>query len=198
MSVLLALALAAVPPPPTALAEVAARLASAPAWQVSFVQEFVPAGFETGTKEAGTLLLVPPSRLRFDYGATGRVFAVDGSTARHVDQPAGVCDAVLLTASAWARLPLATILDPAAAAQVFTVEPSAGGLRLVPREPHPDLASIDIERDGDGNVTRLVVTDATGNRNLFSFSGWSKVPTPDASRFRPGLTGEAPCQPEAQ
>ena len=198
MSLLLMLTLAATPPPPAALTEVAARLASAPAWQVSFVQEYVPAGFETGTKEAGTLLLAPPSRLRFDYGSTGRVFAVDGSIARHVDQPAGVCDAVLLTASAWARLPLATLLDPAAAAQVFTIEPMAGGLQLVPREPYPDLASITLEHDRDGTVIRLVITDEYGNRNLFSFSGWQRMPLPAISRFRPGLTGEAPCQPEAQ
>ncbi|HPC84521.1 MAG TPA: outer-membrane lipoprotein carrier protein LolA [Thermoanaerobaculaceae bacterium] len=193
---LLALALAA--PPPPALAELAARLASAPAWHVGFVQEFVPAGFETGTEEAGTLLLAPPSRLRFDYGASGRVFAVDGTIARHVDQPAGVCDAVALTASAWARLPLSTLLDPGAAAKAFVVEPEPGGLRLLPREPVPELASLRIERDREGNVTRLEVTDETGNRNVFVFSGWTRVSAPDPSRFQPRLPGQDPCQPEVQ
>lgn len=197
MLALLALAVAAAPRPPDTLAAVAARLASAPAWQVAFVQEFVPAGFESGTREAGTLLLAPPSRLRFDYGATGRVFAVDGTVARHVDEAAGVCDAVLLTASAWASLPLATVLDPAAAARAFAIEPARGGLRLVPLEPLAGVASVDIASDRDGHVTRLVVTDEAGNRNTLSFSGWRRVPAPAAARFQPGLPGSPPCQPEA-
>lgn len=197
MSWLLALVLAAAPPPPDALARMTARLAQAPAWQVSFVQEFVPAGFDSGTREAGTLLLAPPARLRFDYGTSGRVFAVDGPVARHLDQPAGVCDAVLLTASAWARLPLATILDPAAAARTFAIAAVPEGTRLVPREPLAELASIDVACDRDGYVMRLVITDEAGNRNTFTFSGWKGVPAPPAARFQPSLPGQPPCQPEA-
>lgn len=198
MSLLLVIALAAPPTTPPTLVELATRLAAATAWRVDFVQEFVPAGFETGTKEGGTLLLAPPSRLRFDYGSSGRVFAVDGSIARHVDQAAGACDAVRLTTSVWARLPLASVLDPGAAARTFVVEETSQGLRLVPREPLAEVAAIDITRDGSGHVVRLQVTDEAGNRNVFSFSGWTAVADPGPSRFEPSLPGSAPCQPEAQ
>jgi hypothetical protein len=199
MVCLLALVLIATPPavaPPPQLAALAARLASAPAWQADFVQEFVPSGFTEGTKDAGTLVLAPPSRLRFDYGASGRIFAVSGNVARHVDLPAEACDAVLLSASTWSRLPLASILDPAAAAVAFTISETPGGILLEPREPISELARIEITLDKAGNVASVQVLDETGNRNMFSFTMWRSLPAQPVSRFEPGLAGRAPCRPE--
>lgn len=199
MVYLLVLALAAAPTtatPPPRLAALAARLASAPAWQADFVQEFVPSGFSEGTSDAGTLVLAPPSRLRFDYGASGRVFAVNGNVARHVDIPAEACDAVLLSASTWSRLPLASILDPAAAAAAFAISETPGGIRLEPLEPIPELARIEISLDGAGNVASVGVLDQTGNRNTFTFSRWRGLPAQPTSRFEPALAGQAPCRPE--
>lgn len=199
MVCLLALVLAAAPSavvPPPQLAALATRLASAPAWQADFVQEYVPSGFSEGTKDAGTLVLAPPSRLRFDYGASGRIFAVSGNVARHVDLPAGACDAVLLSASTWARLPLASILDPAAAAAAFAISETPGGIRLEPLEPIPELARIEITLDRAGNPASVLVLDQTGNRNTFSFTMWRTLPAQPTSRFEPALAGQAPCRPE--
>lgn len=197
MSLLLAIALAATPTPPPGLIELASRLAASPAWQADFVQEFVPAGFDTGSQDSGTMLLAPPSRLRFDYGSSGRIFAVSGLIARHVDAPAGVCDAVALSTSVWSRLPLATLLDPGATMQVFAVEQTPSGLHLVPREPMPEIEKIDITLGADGHVTRIETIDETGNRSIFRFSGWKAVPAPAPSRFLPSLPGQEPCHPEA-
>ncbi|HNX49492.1 MAG TPA: outer membrane lipoprotein carrier protein LolA [Thermoanaerobaculaceae bacterium] len=198
MVALLALLLAASPPPtqPSQLATLAARMAAAPAWQADFVQDLVPAGFSEGTREAGTLVVAPPARLRFDYGADGRIFAVSGSVARQVDLQTGGCDAVLLSASTWSRLPLATILDPAAAAGSFVISEAPGMIGLTPREPIPELATVEIRLDQAGNVASVMVLDQTGNRNTFSFSRWRRLPAQPVSTFEPALPGHVPCRPE--
>jgi len=198
MVYLLALVLAAIPPPapPQQLAALAARLAASPAWQADFVQDFVPSGFSEGTKEAGILVLAPPARLRFDYGASGRIFAVSGSVARHVDLPAGACDAVLLSASTWSRLPLASILDPAAAAAAFAIEETPEAIHLRPLEAIPEIARIEVTLDQGGNVASVLVLDEAGNRNTFSFRMWRRLAAQPVSRFEPALPGYAPCRPE--
>lgn len=197
MSFILAIVLAATPAPPPTLVDLASRLASSGAWQADFVQEFVPTGFEAGSQDSGTLLLAPPSRLRFDYGSSGRIFAVSGSIARHVDVPAGVCDAVALSTSVWSRLPLATLLDPGATMQMFAVDATPGGLRLLPREPMPEMEAIHVTLGPDGHVARIETIDESGNRSVFRFSGWKPVRAPVPSHFQPSLPGQEPCQPEA-
>ncbi len=194
---MLALLLAfAAAPPPLDLASLAAALEASPAWRVEFVQHYLPAGFASGTREGGTLLLVPPARLRFDYrGATPRVFAVDGSVARLVDEHAGTCDAVAIDRGAWERLPLAALLDPAAARQAFLVEERPGELRLVPRHATQDVAEILVTGTPGLPPTRLVIVDPAGNRNEFVFSHWTRTRTPQDDAFRPHLPGAPPCQP---
>ena len=168
-----------------------------PAWQADFVQEFVPSGFSEGTKDAGTLVLAPPSRLRFDYGASGRIFAVSGNVARHVDLPAGACDAVLLSASTWSRLPLASILDPAAAVAAFAIAEVTGS--------HPSRAAGADLRARPASRSRST-RQATWRRSWSSTRPETATRSPSArggasraqpvSRFEPALAGHAPCRPE--
>ncbi len=172
------------------LESVAAAVAARPAWSARFVQVYVPAGFDSGTEDHGTLLLAPPDRVRFDYPE--RVFAVDGAVATMVDRAAGSCETFRLDETNWGRLPLSALLDPGAALGFFAVEPLDDGLRLTPHEPTPDLAAIDIVV-GDGDMpAEVTVEDEAGNRNRFRFSQWAAASPPAADAFRPVLPG-IPC-----
>jgi len=179
------------------LDRLAAALCSVAAWQAEFVQVYTPEGFVEGTTDGGRLTLVPPALLRFDYtSGSPRVFAADGSIGRLVDPAAGSCDAVRLNVGAWGRLPLAAILDPPAARRVFTVESRGATLRLLPREPNPELAAITVNLDAKGMPESVTVRDTAGNNNRFSFSRWKPVPEPPTAFFRPALPGSPPCSPD--
>lgn len=180
-----------------ALDRLAGALRGAAAWQARFVQRYVPEGLQTGTTEGGTLTLVAPSSLRFDYaGASPRTFATDGTVARLVDQRAGTCDAVRLDAGTWARLPLAAVLDPGAARRAFLVDSSGATLHLVPRDPTPELAELTVTLGPDSLPSEVTVRDSSANLNTFTLSGWRAVRKPPAKSFTPALPGSPPCEPE--
>ncbi len=191
------LVLAAAAPPSDPLDRLAAALRGSAAWRAEFTQTYTPEGFDTGTTESGTVTLAPPAQIRFDYtSGTPRTFASDGAVGRLVDPAAGSCDAVRLDAGAWGRLPLAAALDPRAARRAFTVDSRGANLRLVPKEPTPELAEIAITVRPDGLPDTLTVRDASGDRNGFVFRGWRAAPAPEASFFRPALPGSPPCAPD--
>jgi len=195
MTLLLALALSAAPAPDN-LARLAAALRSAAAWRAAFTQVYTPEGFSEGTSDRGTLTLAPPGRLRFDYtSGSPRAFTADGHVGRLVDSAAGSCDAVRLDTGTWGRLPLAAVLDPAAARRSFTVESHERELRLVPHEPTPDLAEITVLLDPTDMPESVTVVDGSGTRNAFTFTGWRPVAEPPAAFFEAALPGKEPCQP---
>jgi hypothetical protein len=127
-----------------------------------------------------------------------RTFAVDGAIARFVDPAGPSCDAVRLDQGTWGRLPLAAVLDPAAAEAAFTVEAREGGLRLVPRQPTPDLAEIHLQLDSGGMIGTLEVVDQAGTTNRFVFSHWKTTAAALPGFFRPTLPGRSPCTPDPQ
>jgi outer membrane lipoprotein-sorting protein len=195
-AILLIMTLAAAPQQ-DGLDRLASALGSVAAWQAEFVQVYTPEGFVEGTTDGGRLTLVHPALLRFDYTfGSPRVFAADGTIGRLVDPAAGSCDAVRLDVGAWGRLPLAAILDPEAARRVFTVEPRGATLRLLPREPNPELAEITVTLDAKGMPEAVTVRDTAGNNNRFSFRRWKPAPRPPVEFFRPALPGSRPCSPE--
>jgi hypothetical protein len=184
-----------------ALAEferLAAALKAAPAWQARFSQAYIPEGFPAATSEGGRLTLAAPARLRFDYDNGGRAFAVDGGVARFVDPAGPSCDAVRLDQGTWGRLPLAAVLDPAAAEAAFSIEGTGNGLRLVPKQPTPDLAQVHLQLDAAGMIGTLEVVDQAGTVNRFLFTEWKRSPAPGEEFFRPSLPGGSPCTPGAQ
>jgi outer membrane lipoprotein-sorting protein len=184
-------------PAPDALDRLAGALRASRGWRAAFAQEYIPEGFDTGTTERGTVTLAPPARLRFDYiSGAARIFATDGSVGRLVDPGAGTCDAVRLDAGVWARLPLSAVLDPAAARRAFVVEANGAAIRLIPREPTPDLAQVTVTIGPDDLPHDVTVRDASGNRNQFTFSGWRPDREPPPSFFQPSLPGSSPCAPE--
>jgi outer membrane lipoprotein-sorting protein len=183
-------------PEPDGLDRLAAALRSAAAWQADFVQVYTPEGFTEGTTDRGRLTLVPPARLRFDYASgSPRVFATDGSVGRFVDPAAGSCDAVRLDAGTWSRLPLAALLDPEAARRVFAVLSQGATLRLVPREPSPELSEITVSLDASAMPRSVTVRDVSGNANSFTFSHWRPATAPPPAFFEPALPGSPPCPP---
>ena len=178
------------------LESVATALGASPCWRVSFAQRYVPAGFETGAGEGGTLTLAPPASLRFDYtGEPPRIFAADGAVARWVDPAAAMCTAVRIDATTWGRLPLTAFLDPGAARAAFAVSATGRTLTLTAVEPTPELASV-VVAVGAGNLPAAVtVIDGSGNRNEFTFSLWTARAAPEAGLFQPALPGATPCEP---
>jgi outer membrane lipoprotein-sorting protein len=184
-------------PAPDALDRLAAAVRASKGWQAAFAQEYVPEGFDTGTTEQGTLTLAPPACLRFDYSSgTPRTFASDGAVGRLVDPGAGTCNAVRLDAGIWARLPLSAVLDPGAARRAFIVETNGAAIRLIPREPTPDLAQVTVNIGPDDLPREVTVQDASGNRNQFTFTGWRPIREPPVAWFQPSLPGSPPCVPE--
>jgi outer membrane lipoprotein-sorting protein len=194
---MLALLLALASGPPAQLERLAAALNAAPAWQAEFVQSYRSVGFAAATMDRGTVIVAPPARLRFEYSSGNhRVFAVDAIVARLVDYTGSTCDAVRLDEGAWARLPLAAILDASAAGRAFAVAAAGRTLTLLPRQPTADLSELVVTVDEKDLPATVTVIDASGNRNEFALSRWRAVPTPPEAAFRPALPGEAPCAPE--
>lgn len=55
-----------------------------------------------------------------------------------------------------------------------SVDPESNGkvrLRLVPRKPDPEIASVLLETDDQSRISTIDVIDAQGNRNTFRFEG---------------------------
>ena len=156
----------------------------------------MPAGFETGASETGTLTLAPPASLRFDYaGEQPRTFAADGAVARWVDPAAAMCTAVRIDATTWGRLPLTAFLDPGAARAAFAVATAGRTLTLTANEPTPELASVVVTVDAKDLPAAVIVIDGSGNRNEFTFSAWASRAEPEPGFFRPALPDAAPCEP---
>jgi len=190
------LCLLAVSSAPPTLEALSSTLRDAPAWTARFEQRYVPSGFDEGTTDGGSVVIAAPSRLRFDYdGDPPRVFAFDGSVARMVDPEAGTCDAVRLDRGARGSLPLAVLADPQRQTDFFEAQMVGSTLVLVPREGDVDVAEIRVEADADGLPRRFVVTDAAGNRNEFTFSGWRRANAPSPGTFTPSLPDLSPCSP---
>ncbi len=198
-SLLLSAALSSAASGAPSLEALAAAVNGAPAWRASFAQRYLPAGFAEGTTDQGVVIVAAPVRLRFDYrGTSKQVFAVDGAVVRMVDPEAGTCDAVRLDTATWGRLPLAALLDPASADRAFTSSARGSALVLVPREPMPELASLEVTVGRDGLPATVVVVDGAGNRNEFSFRDWRRQRDPGVEPFRPSLAGQEPCVPDRE
>ena len=198
-SLLLSAALSSAASGAPSLESLAAAINDAPAWRASFAQRYVPAGFTEGTADQGVVTVAPPVRLRFEYrGESDQVFAVDGAVVRMVDPGAGICDALRLDSATWGRLPLAALLDPAAAGRAFTSATRGAALVLVPREPMPELAELEVTVGRDGLPSTVVVLDGAGNRNEFSFRDWRRQSDPGVEPFRPSLAGQPPCVPDQE
>lgn len=177
LATLLAPSLGAEPVPDgaTLLGKIEKTYRASPAFTMTFVQAYAPAGFPDAAPETGTLTVQPPASLRFDYdGAEGKVYTFDGSAARQYVAADRQMIVKTLTPSERGRLPL-LFLEPKEAilsrfdAATRTADNGLLELTLTPRAGG-DPRSVTLLLAPAGEVKRLVVVDAEGNRTTFTFT----------------------------
>jgi outer membrane lipoprotein-sorting protein len=173
---------------PTLLRAIVATYRAKPAFSMTFVQSYAPAGFPDASPETGKLTIQSPASLRFDYdGPEGKVYTFDGNAARQYVAADKQIVLKSLTAAEKARLPL-LFLQPAPdvlARFTAVAKPSANGLvelTLLPRA-EGDLKSVSAVATPTGEVKRLVVLDGEGNRTTFTFTNLAPRGKRPASDF---------------
>ena len=161
--------------PEPVMAAIRKSYTQSPSVRVTFVQQYAPAGFGDTTPETGRLVLQAPASLRFEYdGDEGKVFTFDGKAARQFVAADKQMLVKTLTAAERGRLPLLFFDEPAALLARYEARtaPSEGGLTeltLVPRSGgEPKKATLLVADSGE--VKKLVIVDATGNRTTFTFT----------------------------
>lgn len=168
---------------PAASADVAGLLSrirkahtSSPSVSLTFVQSYAPAGFPDTAPETGKLVLQAPDWLRFEYdGAEGKLFTFDGRAGRQYVAADKQMVVKELTADERSRLPLLFLQEPQLLLDRFDVAASGepGGLvelTLTPRSGE-EPRKVSVTATPEGDVKRLVILDAAGNRTTFTFTG---------------------------
>jgi outer membrane lipoprotein carrier protein len=141
----------------------------------TFVQTYAPAGFAETSPETGRLVLQAPDRVRFDYdGPDGKVFTFDGKAARQFVAGDRQLIVRTLKPEERARLPLLFLESPEALLGRFDARAAATDtglteLVLTPRSGG-DPKSVTLLAAPTGDVKRLVLVDAAGNRTTFTFT----------------------------
>ncbi len=180
---------AATPPPPatasldarTVLASVRKAYSSSPSVSCTFVQTYAPAGFAETAPETGRLILQAPDRVRFDYdGPEGKVFTFDGKAGRQLVAADRQLVVRTLAPEEIARLPLVFLestetLLARYAARAAARDAGLTELTLTPRAGG-DPKSVTFLAAASGEVKRLILVDAAGNRTTFTFT--QKMPGP--------------------
>ncbi len=180
MTLLLALALRLALPPEaqSALDRARTRYADGMAHAAAFVQIYTPAGFTAAKREAGTVWIQAPERLRFEYTAPEKkTFTYDAGEGRLFAPEDRQLSVHKLSLEEKARLPIVflTSAEELARGYAIAAEPREGGavlLTLTPRVPHPDLAWLKLTVVPNGSVPELSFEDSGGNRTVFRFEAW--------------------------
>ena len=163
------------------LASVRKAYASSPSVTCTFVQTYAPAGFAETAPETGRLILQAPDRVRFDYdGPEGKVFTFDGKAGRQLVAADRQLVVRTLTPAEIARLPLVFLESTESLLARYTARPVARDaglteLTLTPRAGG-DPKSVTLLATASGEVKRLILVDAAGNRTTFTFT--QKMPGP--------------------
>jgi outer membrane lipoprotein carrier protein len=138
-----------------------------------FVQTYRSGALGREIVERGTLAVKRPGRLRFEYQKPeAKTFVCDGRTS-YFYVPAD--RQVLVRDQTDARdLPTLLLAGRVDLESRFTLSlgPPAGGrptLRLVPREPDGEIASLELEVDAADRIRALLVIDVQGNQSRFVF-----------------------------
>jgi len=157
------------------LASIRKAYSSAPSVSCTFVQTYAPAGFAETAPETGQLVLQAPDRVRFDYdGPEGKVFTFDGKAGRQYVAADRQLVVRILKPEERARLPLVFLESTEAllaryAARAVTTETGLVELTLTPRAG-ADPKSLTLLAATSGDVKRLILVDAAGNRTAFTFT----------------------------
>jgi outer membrane lipoprotein carrier protein len=152
-----------------------------------FVQIYTPAGFSSARREAGTVWIQAPQRLRFDYDAPEtKIFTYDSGEGRFYSPEDKQLTVKKLSADERARLPIVFLSDPAELERQFaiTIEAGDGRLRMTPRAPLPELEWLRLAIAADGSIGELSYEDQGGNRTEFRFEGWREEKARPAGDYR--------------
>jgi outer membrane lipoprotein carrier protein len=160
----------------------------------SFVQIYTPSGFATARREAGTVWIQAPQRVRFDYTAPEKkVFTYDSGEGRFFSPEDRQLTVRRLSEDEKARLPVVFLTRPEELGRQYEISVDAGAdppatrLLLTPRVPRPELAWLRLTIEKDGGVRELSYQDAAGNRTEFRFETWKRGKARPAADFR--ITG---------
>lgn len=146
----------------------------------TFVQTYAPAGFAETAPETGKLVLQSPDRVRFDYdGPEGKVFTFDGAAGRQYVAADRQLVVRKLAPGDRERLPIVFLESAEAllARYVAAETPADNGLVevvLTPKKPGSLKSASLLTLTATGEVKRLVLVDAAGNRTTFTFT--QKIP----------------------
>jgi outer membrane lipoprotein carrier protein len=157
------------------LANIRKAYSSSPSVSCTFVQTYAPAGFAETAPETGRLILQAPDRVRFDYdGPEGKVFTFDGKAARQYVAADRQLVLRTLRPEERARLPLLFFESPEEllaryAARAAPMDTGLVELTLTPRAG-ADPKSLTLLAAATGDVKRLILVDAAGNRTAFTFT----------------------------
>jgi outer membrane lipoprotein-sorting protein len=182
--------LLAAPDPAVVLASVKRAYTASPSFTANFVQTYAPAGFSTAAPETGRVTLQSPDQVRFDYdGPEGKLFTFDGKAARQYVAADRQMIVKTLAAADRDRLPLLFFESPESIQKRYDVAASPGQNGLtelaLTLKAGGEPAQILLSVAPAGDVKRLVVTDAEGNRTAFTFSQKTAGPRRPASDFAP-------------
>ena len=186
---------AAIPADASAAFERAVALYSdGAAHSAHFVQIYTPSGFATARREAGSVSIQAPQRVRFDYTAPEKkVFTYDSGEGRFFAPGDKQLTVRRLSDDEKARLPIIFLTRPEDLGRQYqiSVDPgeSAGPTRLLltPRVARAELAWLRLAIDRDGTVRELAYQDAAGNKTEFRFESWQRGKLRPAADFR--ITG---------
>ena len=145
------------------------------------MQTYAPAGFAETAPETGRLVLQAPDRVRFDYdGPEGKVFTFDGKAGRQFVAADRQLVVRTLSPEEIARLPIVFLESPDALLARYAARAAAtdGGLTELTLTPRAggDPKSVTLLAAASGEVKRLILVDAAGNRTTFTFT--QKMPGP--------------------
>ena len=158
------------------LSKIRAAYATPGSVSCTFVQTYAPAGFAETAPETGRLVLQAPDRVRFDYdGPEGKVFTFDGTAGRQYVAADRQMVVKRLAPGDRERLPLVFLesTDALLARYDASERPAENGLvevTLVPKKPVALKSVVLLVLPTSGEVKRLVLLDAAGNRTAFTFT----------------------------
>jgi len=173
-----------------ALLRAKAHFTDGAGYQSAFVQTYTPSGFASARREAGTVWIQAPQRLRFDYAPPeSKVFTFDSGEGRFYSPQDRQLTVKKLTAEERVRLPLVFLSDPneLSTPYAIAVEPAADEatrLLLTPRAKRPELSWLRLTIGRDGSVSELSYEDEGGNRTEFRFEAWRREKPRPAEDFR--------------
>jgi outer membrane lipoprotein-sorting protein len=176
-----------------ALSRAVTRYSDGSAHAAAFTQVYTPGGFTTARKEAGTVWIQSPQRLRFVYGPPqNTIYTYDAGEGRFFSPEDRQLTVRRLTPEERARLPIVFLTDPSELAAAYDIATEKGPdsssrLLLTPRAKRGDLAWLRLAIGPEGDVRELSYEDGSGNRTEFRFAAWRKEAARPSSEFR--ITG---------